>query len=916
MQYPSFAEYTDALQLDLGVVLSDPVLGRGTLRTRAPGLPLARSGNFALTFEVYAEGRKYALRCFHKPSDALESRYDAIGRHLARLASPHFVDFQFQPTGITTESGSYPIVRMDWAEGPNLAGFVADRRHDVNTLQQLRVSLRRLARHLRENGIAHGDIQPTNLIVRDATHLTLIDYDGMFVPELGPMHSAELGQRNFQHPGRRSWHFDQSLDAFSFSVIDLALDALCKRPDLWDLTSSGEDAFILRAADFADPANSPLFSLLGRIAGLEQRTRKFAAVCVSPFDRIPAFEDFLAGRDVPDVAVVLSGNASLALRRPYVSAHHIVDAADFARCCAHVGDRVEMIGRILHVTRNHTSRDGAACVRVEFGEREHDMVCLKAWPGAEPGGLEVPDDSWVGQWVSATGLIEPVASGLSGALRQKDVSISITERSQLQKLTPAEAQYRLQGHTGRGGPALNTTGGVRTDPVLTDAAPRRPRGRVSPTRRAQDDIRSDSPPPSPAAGPVALPVTWPVSTLAAQPALTGEQVNVWIDDHGGAAARIAGFPIEERFDDWPDAEVEVLLEPRAVPTPAALPGPTPVALAAPAPASLPATVRRHQPPAGRRSRRTATGWLIVGVAAFLGLYGLLSRRSGDDMDRGERSPAMSDADATTAAASPPPPGEHPTEIAGGAALLRSQAALRSNGLPVPTVAGPLTVVDATDDGPRRIVMLGGAAVADLRDDEISVVHRATYPDREIVVGFTSCVGAQPPCGLRRPFWLVVRSGAPPMVLQVAGLWAGGSAGGVTAADDGVSVDLGLWNGERRVATLTAAGEIEVSRVRERPRALARSDCRTVARALEACAASRDCRSFQRTLRSIPRAQRADLARMYHETTGFDAAAFRGGCVRACELGFTPSAEFIRRTVCSGARPGQWAETDPADAFLR
>ena len=156
MHYPSLAEYSDALQLSLGIALSDPLLGRGTLRSRGPGQPIVRSGNFALTFEVVADGRSYAVRCFHKPSDSLQARYAAIGGYLRRIRSTCFVAFEFQPSGITTESGTYPIVRMDWAHGETLAAFVAAHRADSDTLGHLRVSLRQIANELRRHGIA-GD---------------------------------------------------------------------------------------------------------------------------------------------------------------------------------------------------------------------------------------------------------------------------------------------------------------------------------------------------------------------------------------------------------------------------------------------------------------------------------------------------------------------------------------------------------------------------------------------------------------------------------------------------------------------------------------------------------------------------------------------------------------------------------------
>jgi hypothetical protein len=256
MHYPSFAEYADALQLNLDVVLADPLLARGTLRTRGPGQPVTHGGTFALTFEILADGGKYALRCFHKELDALHERYEAITQHLAGVKGPYFVGCQFQPQGITTETGTYPVVRMDWVEGQGLAGFVAEHLQDADALHQLRFSLRRLARHLRENGVAHGDIQPSNIIVQRGANLRLIDYDGLFVPGLAPFCSSELGQRNFQHPGRRARHFNAGLDAFSFSVIDFALELSAAGP----VVADGSGRRFCYAADFADP-RTRLFGL-------------------------------------------------------------------------------------------------------------------------------------------------------------------------------------------------------------------------------------------------------------------------------------------------------------------------------------------------------------------------------------------------------------------------------------------------------------------------------------------------------------------------------------------------------------------------------------------------------------------------------------------------------------------------------
>ena len=471
MHYPSLAEYSDALQLSLSIALSDPLLGRGTLRSRGPGQPVVRSGNFALTFEVVADGRTYAVRCFHKPSDSLQARYAAIGSYLRRIRSTCFVAFEFQPSGITTESGTYPIVRMDWAHGQTLAAFVAAHRADSDALQQLRMSLRGVSRELLRHGIGHGDIQPTNVIVESATQLRLIDYDGLFVPQLAGLQSTELGQRNFQHSGRRGRHFDASLDSFAFSLLDLTLHALSRRPELWEQSDSDADAFILRAADIADPADSPAFSLLASVPELEQRVRNFAAICAAPFEQVPTFEDFLEGRNIPNRPVVFTGSAALPLRREYVPACDVVDATNFAQCCSHVGDRVEMIGKIVRVWMDSSAPTDTPCLRVEFANQAHDMACLKIWPEALADGQNVPDPTWMGQWVRAIGLVEPVHSAGFGAGQHKDVAISITDSSQLHRLTAVEARRCLRGQRSRTRPVLDTTAGVKTDRVVSDAAP-------------------------------------------------------------------------------------------------------------------------------------------------------------------------------------------------------------------------------------------------------------------------------------------------------------------------------------------------------------------------------------------------------------------------------------------------------------
>src|SRR5262249_27139255 len=153
-------------------------------------------------YEITSGSKKYAVRCFQQEVPSVEQRYKAISAKLKALASPYFVDFDFQSSGIKIRGNSYPIVKMDWIEGDTLGVFVSKNRSNSAVLQALRLSFRELEKFLRVNGIAHGDIQNENVVVSASGELKLIDYDGMYVPGLPEGKGNEIGHKHFQHQNR------------------------------------------------------------------------------------------------------------------------------------------------------------------------------------------------------------------------------------------------------------------------------------------------------------------------------------------------------------------------------------------------------------------------------------------------------------------------------------------------------------------------------------------------------------------------------------------------------------------------------------------------------------------------------------------------------------------------------------------
>src|SRR5215470_7552155 len=309
------------------------------------------SGGFALTYAVTTSGRKYAVRCFHREIPAIQQKYNAISKKLRSLTNGYFVDFDFQQSGISVRHQVFPIVRMDWVEGDTLGVWLDKHIDDARALTKARSDFAAIARFLAQKGIAHGDIQNGNVMVADGD-IKLIDYDGMFVPEMRPGHGSETGHRHFQHPQRRTFSFGPEMDRFSFIALDLSLAAVMEDKSLYKKFREGGETIIFKANDFADPPNSEIFRRLLAMPKLKDQARNFAAICEAPLAVVPTIDEFLAGRGIPVAKTPIITSPAPAQKpraAAYIPAYPVVDALNFSAALQHVGDRVELIGRIVEV---------------------------------------------------------------------------------------------------------------------------------------------------------------------------------------------------------------------------------------------------------------------------------------------------------------------------------------------------------------------------------------------------------------------------------------------------------------------------------------------------------------------------------------------------------------------------------------
>lgn len=183
-----------------------------------------RIGNSAVTFPVWHNGAKHALRCYFRPTKQLRRIYGEayLERELFLYDAP--------PHGRWVD-----VVLIPWIEGEELGKAVREAAEagDQTTLRTLSEQFDRLALELLRAPWAHGDLKPENILVAPDSTLHLIDRDAMFLPEMQGEHSPELGRAAYQHPRRTAEDFNASMDDFSVALLSSALHALSLDPTLY-----------------------------------------------------------------------------------------------------------------------------------------------------------------------------------------------------------------------------------------------------------------------------------------------------------------------------------------------------------------------------------------------------------------------------------------------------------------------------------------------------------------------------------------------------------------------------------------------------------------------------------------------------------------------------------------------------------
>ena len=272
MQYPLISEYVRAIQnassnLDKLAHLV-PVLDNH-------GEPYRSSGAFAVVFKMKDEqtGKCYALKSFTEEQEGRAEAYRQIVDELEFVDSSYITSVKYLDKEIFVDSSceedEFPVLLMDWIDGETMETYIGENYQDNYTMAMLCYRFCKMAAWLRSQPFAHGDIKPDNIMVRPDGSLTLVDYDGMFVPAMKGQMSPTIGTKDFSHPLRTVDDFDETIDDFALASIALSLKAISLKSSLLDEYGAA-DRLLFSAEDYRDLSKSKVLAALHELMNDEE----------------------------------------------------------------------------------------------------------------------------------------------------------------------------------------------------------------------------------------------------------------------------------------------------------------------------------------------------------------------------------------------------------------------------------------------------------------------------------------------------------------------------------------------------------------------------------------------------------------------------------------------------------------------
>lgn len=378
-KYPTGDKYQSAMQCPRACFINEN-LQKAIVEKDLRGLPIPRSGGFAISYAAQIDNHKHALKCFTKPSPDRDYRYKQICQYLSECNSDLFVKVDYLEKGIRIDNLVYPITIMDWIEGDTLEKYLKKHVGDREALNNLIFQLQRADEILMKYRIGHGDLCHSNIIIRN-NRIVLIDFDGLFIPRFAGYQSNELGHIHFQHPNRNGEYFNEKIDRFSEITLFLSFKALLEdRYIANDFVNNKfiDDGILFSRSDFISPNNSQLLVKMSKNPALFEYADLFKKICRNNIEFVPTLTEFIEKRQIAN------GIHEWIVSQPEKNNQYDeIDAFNLGEVWKKIGLKVTIYGKITDIHRG-VDKNGKPYYFLNFGDWKDKCLTAVIWSNMIP----------------------------------------------------------------------------------------------------------------------------------------------------------------------------------------------------------------------------------------------------------------------------------------------------------------------------------------------------------------------------------------------------------------------------------------------------------------------------------------------------------------------------------------------------
>lgn len=285
------------------------------------GTALSYPWSFGIVYKISLNSKTYWIKCFTRNILERKSRIEAITKHLHILKSSYFIECSYLENSIQIPNQqwvfeNFPVIQMERCDWLPLNDYLEKHGNQSWVIQKLKQDLLMLFKYLKQEEIAHGDLQHGNIMICKGWAIKLVDYDGMYIPWLNwkPM---ENWLPDYQHPLRKNSNsYNKDLDRFSEIIIWYIISLLeidfNYRSSSYEFTSH----LLFNTNDYTDPDSSRIFADIEKKQTSDSRYSSLPPInllkniCVWTFEDIPTLEDFLQWKVIinPDIIITLNLN--------------------------------------------------------------------------------------------------------------------------------------------------------------------------------------------------------------------------------------------------------------------------------------------------------------------------------------------------------------------------------------------------------------------------------------------------------------------------------------------------------------------------------------------------------------------------------------------------------------------------------